>query len=140
MYSDASVQAVNSTTQFLHAMQDDRFQLKVVKVANLSCRACKKFEKSFEDLAIQHPRVRFVTVNLDQNESTQRLTGILDIAGTPTFLYYDGNEEVMRLKGSNIIKFMSGLDDLLARPVALPPDVDAVAEQAANVDHPIALQ
>ena len=63
-------------------------------------------------------QVRFITVNLDQNESTMRLTGRLQIAGTPTFLYYDAGEEVLRLKGSNIIKFMGGLDELLARPRA----------------------
>jgi hypothetical protein len=34
MYSDACVQGVNSGAQFFHALEDDRFQLKVVKVAN----------------------------------------------------------------------------------------------------------
>lgn len=78
-----------------------------------ACRACKKFERTFETLADTHPNVRFIAVNLDQSANTQRLGVELQVEGTPCFIFYRGTSEVSRLKGANVIKFQKALDELL---------------------------
>eukprot|EP00241_Pyramimonas_parkeae_P001355 CAMPEP_0114229500 /NCGR_PEP_ID=MMETSP0058-20121206/2940_1 /TAXON_ID=36894 /ORGANISM="Pyramimonas parkeae, CCMP726" /LENGTH=592 /DNA_ID=CAMNT_0001340579 /DNA_START=393 /DNA_END=2171 /DNA_ORIENTATION=+ len=113
MYSEAKVQMIMSRFEFGNVLDDDRYPLKVVKVAALACRACKKFERTFETLADTHPNVRFIAVNLDQSANTQRLGVELQVEGTPCFIFYRGTSEVSRLKGANVIKFQKALDELL---------------------------
>ena len=63
------------------------------------CPPCRALAPTFEELAKQYAgRVRFVKLNVDENQQVPQRFGI---KGIPTLVFFDGGREVERVVGAS---------------------------------------
>ena len=63
------------------------------------CPPCRALAPTFEELAKQYEgRVRFVKLNVDENQQVPQRFGI---KGIPTLVFFDGGREVERVVGAS---------------------------------------
>ncbi|KAK3235005.1 hypothetical protein CYMTET_54772 [Cymbomonas tetramitiformis] len=103
----AKVKLITSGIELKEILEDDTAPDRVVvKVGAKSCRACKKFEKAFERLADTYTTLQFISIRMDQNDSTAALCERLGVKATPTFLFLHKFPTTMahKMVGGNGIK------------------------------------
>ena len=63
------------------------------------CPPCRALAPTFEELAKQYEgRVRFLKLNVDENQQVPQRFGI---KGIPTLVFFDGGREVERIVGAS---------------------------------------
>jgi thioredoxin 1 len=78
------------------------------------CPPCRLMNPVIEELAGEHPELRFVSIDADANHQTVIDHGVLSM---PTFIVFRDGHEVARLVGSRPKRRMAGeLEEALALP------------------------
>jgi thioredoxin 1 len=94
-------------SQFVSAVDDGSFERDVLQsdvpvVLDFWaewCPPCRALAPTFEELAKQYEgRVRFVKLNVDENQQVPQRFGI---KGIPTLVFFDGGREVERIVGAS---------------------------------------
>ena len=94
-------------SQFVSAVDDAGFEREVVQsdvpvVLDFWaewCPPCRALAPTFEELAKQYAgRVRFLKLNVDENQQVPQRFGI---KGIPTLVFFDGGREVERVVGAS---------------------------------------
>ena len=94
-------------SQFVSAVDDAGFEREVLQsdvpvVLDFWaewCPPCRALAPTFEELAQQYEgRVRFVKLNVDENQQVPQRFGIKSI---PTLVFFDGGREVERVVGAS---------------------------------------
>eukprot|EP01123_Difflugia_compressa_P002067 TRINITY_DN1278_c1_g1_i1.p1 TRINITY_DN1278_c1_g1~~TRINITY_DN1278_c1_g1_i1.p1 ORF type:complete len:113 (+),score=18.33 TRINITY_DN1278_c1_g1_i1:30-341(+) len=62
------------------------------------CGPCRKIAPDFEQLAKQHPFIKFLKIDIDENAP---LATRFDISSVPTFYFFKNGERVDEMKGAN---------------------------------------
>ncbi|KAL7720254.1 Thioredoxin-1 [Entamoeba marina] len=68
------------------------------------CGPCKMIAPYFEELASQHPTIKFVKVDVDQG---QGIAQKYSVRSMPTFILFKNGNEVDRFSGANRQKLLS---------------------------------
>src|ERR687890_439486 len=98
---------LNRMSQFVSAVDDAGFEREVLQsdvpvVLDFWaewCPPCRALAPTFEELAKQYEgRVRFVKLNVDENQQVPQRFGI---KGIPTLVFFDGGREVERVVGAS---------------------------------------
>ena len=94
-------------SQFVSAIDDAGFEREVLQsdvpvVLDFWaewCPPCRALAPAFEELATQYEgRVRFLKLNVDENQQVPQRFGI---KGIPTLVFFDGGREVERIVGAS---------------------------------------
>ena len=94
-------------SQFVSAVDDAGFEREVLQsdvpvVLDFWaewCPPCRALAPTFEELAKQYEgRVRFLKLNVDENQQVPQRFGI---KGIPTLIFFDGGREVERVVGAS---------------------------------------
>jgi thioredoxin 1 len=98
---------LNKMSQFVSAVDDAGFEREVLQsdvpvVLDFWaewCPPCRALAPTFEELAKQYEgRVRFLKLNVDENQQVPQRFGI---KGIPTLVFFDGGREVERVVGAS---------------------------------------
>jgi len=98
---------LNKMSQFVSAVDDAGFEREVLQsdvpvVLDFWaewCPPCRALAPTFEELAKQYDgRVRFLKLNVDENQQVPQRFGI---KGIPTLVFFDGGREVERVVGAS---------------------------------------
>ncbi|HEX8190617.1 MAG TPA: thioredoxin [Pyrinomonadaceae bacterium] len=94
-------------SQFVATVDDAGFEREVLQ-SNVPvvldfwaewCPPCRALAPTFEELAKQYEgRVRFLKLNVDENQQVPQRFGI---KGIPTLVFFDGGREVERVVGAS---------------------------------------
>ena len=94
-------------SEFVSAVNDADFELEVLQsevpvVLDFWaewCPPCRALAPTFDELAKQYEgRVRFLKLNVDENQQVPQRFGI---KGIPTLVFFDGGREVERVVGAS---------------------------------------
>jgi thioredoxin 1 len=100
-------QEIKEMSQFVSAVDDAGFEREVLQsdvpvVLDFWaewCPPCRALAPTFEELAKQYEgRVRFLKLNVDENQQVPQRFGI---KGIPTLVFFDGGREVERVVGAS---------------------------------------
>jgi thioredoxin 1 len=100
-------QEIKKMSQFVSAVDDAGFEREVLQsdvpvVLDFWaewCPPCRALAPTFEELAKQYEgRVRFLKLNVDENQQVPQRFGI---KGIPTLVFFDGGREVERVVGAS---------------------------------------
>src|SRR5215210_2738639 len=98
---------IKEMSQFVSAVDDAGFEREVLQsdvpvVLDFWaewCPPCRALAPTFEELAKQYEgRVRFLKLNVDENQQVPQRFGI---KGIPTLVFFDGGREVERVVGAS---------------------------------------
>lgn len=90
----------------------------VVEVTSDSCRACRKFERSYERVAARfRDRATFLRLQtgMGKGRAAAAVCEWLKVDVTPTAVFFRGKEEVSRFTGSDVMRFEKQLAEVLER-------------------------
>ncbi|MCA1620082.1 MAG: thioredoxin [Acidobacteria bacterium] len=80
------------------------------------CPPCRALAPTFEELAKQYAgRVRFLKLNVDENQQVPQRFGI---KGIPTLVFFDGGREVERVVGGASRETLARIVDKYAKVAA----------------------
>ena len=78
----------------------------VLKVSAEWCGPCKTIQPLFESLASEYKNISFYHLDINEIDTTQ-----LKVKSLPTFLFYDGKGEVLRIIGADPNNLRNRLKD-----------------------------
>ena len=80
------------------------------------CPPCRALAPAFEELAKQYEgRVRFLKLNVDENQQVPQRFGI---KGIPTLVFFDGGREVERVVGASSREALARIVDKYVKVAA----------------------
>ena len=111
-------------SQYVSEVKDDTFEGEVLKsdvpvVVDFWaewCPPCRALAPTFEELAKQYAgRVRFLKLNVDENQQVPQRFGI---KGIPTLVFFDGGREVERVVGASSREVLARIVDKYVKVAA----------------------
>merc|ERR1712093_97301 len=102
------VQQLATKAEFDEAIAEDPNKLLVVDFTASWCGPCQRIAPVFVALAAEMPEVKFVKVDVDENEET---AGACGIQAMPTFQFYKGCSKVHEFSGASEEKIRQAINN-----------------------------
>jgi thioredoxin 1 len=114
-----------SAAEFQRQLQGQAFTL--VDFHAQWCGPCKAISPQVDQLAMLHPHITFLKVDVDQCPD---VSGSCSIAAMPTFILYSRGQEVSRVTGANPAKLRELLQQATSMSASAPQPMGFSAPSA----------